>query len=123
MHMIDDNGVYLMTEPVKLYVFKREKRVKLSFRVTDYCAIHRHMSIYNFQYICENWLKGVEGLETEEGKWYWYYSPCGPRPEQEPCEFVGINFGEWSFRINVQQMMALVDTFQFQMNNKMHWDD
>jgi len=122
MNMLDENNVYLMDKPIKIYVFKRAQQVKISFRVTDYCAIHRYMSIHNFIFICDNWRSGVEGLETAEGKYYWYYSPCGPRPECEPAEFVGINFGEWSFRISIQDMEYIVNEFNYQLNNKMHWD-
>ena len=53
----------------------------------------------------------VEGLETKSGKYYWYLSKSGPRPEQVPCEFVQINTGPFSFRISVKQMEELVGKY------------
>jgi len=120
--MLDENNVYLMDKPIKIYVFKDKNEVKVSFRITDYCNYHREMTIEDFQYICDNWRAGVDGLETKGGKFYWYYSDCGPRPEQVPAQFVQINIASWSFRISVQEMLSLVDEFNYQLNNHMHWD-
>jgi hypothetical protein len=80
------------------------------------------MSIKDFQYICDNWREGVDGLETKGGKFYWYYSDCGPRPECPPSKHVQINVSSFSFRISVPTMEALVEEFNYQLNNKMHWD-
>lgn len=120
---IDRDGVWRMSQPIKLYLFKDEESVKISFRVTDYMNIGRSMSEEHFQYICDNWREGVEGLETKSGKYYWYLSKSGPRPEQVPCEFVQINTGPFSFRISVKQMEELVAEFDKQKITKMHWDD
>lgn len=120
--MKDVNNVYLMTKPIKIYVFKIAQEVKISFRISDYCALTKNMSMQNFQYICDNWKKGVQGLETSAGKFYWYHSDTGPRPECEPADFVAINFGDWSFRISTNEMEDLVEEFHLQCNTKMHWD-
>ena len=120
---IDSNGVWRMSKPIKIYLFKDEDMVKLSFRVTDYFNIGRHMSKEHFQYICDNWRTGVEGLETKSGKYYWYLSHLGPRPEQVPCKFVQVNTGPFSLRFSVKEMEELVEEFEYQKNNKMHWDD
>lgn len=120
---IDENNVWRMSKPIKIYLFKDEDIVKISFRVTDYFNIGRQMSKEHFQYICDNWRTGVEGLETKSGKYYWYLSNSGPRPEQVPCKFVQVNTGPFSLRFSVKEMEELVEDFEYQKNNKMHWDD
>ena len=122
MYHLDKDDVYLMDKPIKIYLFKEADEVKISFRITDYVNFHREMSIEHFQYICDNWRTGVEGLETKNGKYFWYYSDCGPRPECVPAKFVQINVGGWSFRISVLEMESVVEEFNYQKNNKMHWD-
>ncbi len=119
---IDENGVWRMDKPVKLYLFKDEDTVKVSFRITDYCNVGRQFSKDQMQFICDNYEEGVEGLETNNGRIWWYLSHSGPRPEQVPCKFVQINTGPFSFRLSVQQMKDLVADFEHQKNNKMHWD-
>ena len=74
---IDRDGVWRMSQPLKLYLFKDEESQD-KFRVTDYMNIGRSMSEEHFQYICDNWREGVEGLETKSGKYYWYLSRSGP---------------------------------------------
>jgi len=120
--MLDENNVYLMDKPVKIYLFKDKDEVKVSFRVTDYCNIHRYIETEKFEYILANWRTGVEGLETRSGKYYWYYSDCGPRPDCVPAQFVVINTREWSFRISVQDMEQMEAEYEHQKHNKMHWD-
>ena len=63
MYHLDKDDVYLMSKPIKIYLFKEADEVKVSFRITDYVNFHREMSIEHFQYICDNWRTGVEGLE------------------------------------------------------------
>ena len=120
---IDINGVWRMSKPFKVYLFKNEDEVKLSIRVTDYFNVGRHFTIEQFQHICDNWRTGVEGLETKSGRIYWYLSKSGPRPEQVPCQFVQVNTGPFSLRFSVKEMEELVAEFEHQKNNKMHWDD
>lgn len=120
--MVDHEGVYLMDKPVKLYVFKDEDKVKISFRLSDYANVSKQMSIEHFRYICDNWETGVEGLETYGGKFYWYYSDCGPRPDCPPSKHVQVNVSGFSFRLSVPTMHSIVADFEYQVNNKMHWD-
>jgi hypothetical protein len=121
---LDENGVWKMSKPVKIYVFKDEDSVKLSFRVTDYSNFSRWMTIDQFRHIAENWDKdeGVQGLETKNGKYFWYYSDSGPRPERVPASFVVCNINGWSLRWSKQDQIDLVNEFYHQLENKNHWD-
>ena len=55
-----------MSKPIKIYLSQDEDMVKLSFCVTDYFNIGRHMSQRTLlKYICDNWRTGVEGLKLK----------------------------------------------------------
>ena len=112
------------TKPIKIYTFKDEGRVKLSFRISDNCVWNEWISIEHFQYICNNWNKedGVQGLETNMGRVWWEHRNCGPRPECKPADFVAIDFSDWSFRISTDDMHSLVADFNTQLTTKNHWD-
>lgn len=121
---LDTDGVYLMKLPVKMYVFKDSQTVKLSFRITDYCVINRNLSVEQMHTICDNWNvgEGVQGMQIEGSRLFWYRSRTGPRPERIPADFVVINTYPFSLRISVPEMQKLVQDFHHQLNNQMHWD-
>lgn len=112
------------TKPIKIYTFKTDNKVKLSFRISDNCVWNEWITIEHFHYICDNWNKGdgVQGLETNMGKVWWEHRDRGPRPECKPEDFVAIDFSDWSFRISTQDMKDLVKEFYMQLSNKNHWD-
>ena len=110
------------TAPIKLYTFKSEGRVKLSFLIAPHCVRDIWMSISHFQHICDNWQTGVAGLETDAGKFWWEHRQHGPRPECQPADFVAISWSDWNFRISTRCMFALVDEFKQQLKAVNHWD-
>lgn len=110
------------TDPVKIYVFKEQQEVSVSFLVTSACVITRWISLKDFQYICDNWRTGVQGLETNMGRVWWSHRDTGPRPECMPADFVAISFGDWNFRISTEFMTQLESTFRQQLNQENHWD-
>lgn len=109
-------------DPVKIYVFKNENRVKISFLITPTCVLDKWVSIDQFDHICKNWNTGVCGLETDGGRVWWEYRTAGPRPECKPAAFVAISWGEWNFRLSVGFMEQLSNTFYQQLSGKNYWD-
>lgn len=110
------------SDPIKIYVFKDQGEISISFMISPGCVINKDMSIADFQTICDDWRTGVEGLETDMGKVWWSHRRFGPRPDMNPADFVAISFNDWNFRITTQEMEQLVETFNYQLNNKNHWD-
>lgn len=124
---LDENNVWRMSEPLKIYVFKDEGMVKISFRLTDYANFGRQMSIEKFQYIVDNWEhghdgEGVQGLQTKDGKYWIYRSRSGPRPERVSADFVVVNTGGWSLRYPTDYWRGIMSEFQRQIIEKNHWD-
>ena len=124
--ILDNNDVVLFYDPLKIYLFKDKKKVKVSFRITDYIVTNREFKQEDFEYILENWNigEGVQGniRDIDDNKIWWFHSKFGPRPECRPANFVGINFNRYSFRISVQEMELMKNTYFHQKTNKMHWD-
>jgi hypothetical protein len=123
--ILDEDNVVLFSDPIKIYLFKDVKEVKVSFKLTDYLVTNREFSQENFEFILENWKTsdGVQGLDTlGDGKIWWYYSKFGPRPECVPASMVCINFSRFSFRIPLKEMERVTENYYHQKNNKMHWD-
>jgi hypothetical protein len=121
----DSNNVVLFSDPLKIYLFKDDKTVKVSFKVTDYIVTNREFKQEDFEYILENWKigEGVQGLEMKhDGKVWWYHSAFGPRPECIDANMVCINFSRFSFRISEQEMQRISDNYYHQKSNVMHWD-
>lgn len=110
------------TQPIKIYTFKKENKVKIAFKISPNCVWNEWITIEQFHYICDNWKEGVEGFETNMGKVWWEHRNCGPRPECKPADFVAIDFSDWSFRISTKEMNELVHTFYMQLNGQNHWD-
>ena len=113
-------------KPVKLYYFKDEQEVSVSFAVSPTVVFKVTFTEKEFDYIVENWNtdEGVQRLDTEHnGRIWWERRKFGPRPECTPCDFVSIEIKDFVFRIDTQDMFDMEDTYVFQKNNKMHWDD
>lgn len=110
------------TSPIKIYVFKNENTVKISFLITPACVMDKWVSIDQFDYICKNWQPGVNGLETDNGRVWWEHRTVGPRPECLPADFVAISWGEWNFRISTDAMTQLSQEFYQQLGQKNHWE-
>ena len=90
------------TKPIKLYLFKAENAVQLSFRISDYTVLNERVSIQDMDIICKEWNNGgVNGIETWMGKVFWEERKFGPRPKCEPASFVAISFGKWNYRRRV----------------------
>lgn len=115
----------LFDKPIKIYVFKDEDEVSVSFRITDVVTINRNFTIAEFYQIVREWRDpGVSGMETEdEGKIWWEWRDCGPRPECEPADFVAVSFGGWNFRFETEVMEDICAEFIKQLNTKNHWDE
>lgn len=122
--MMDMNTDILeFTKSIKIYTFKDEGKVKISFKISSNCVYSDWISIKDFTNICTNWKQGFEdGIETAMGKVFWEHRNCGPRPYREPADYVAIEFNDWSFRISTQEMIELVSEFNTQLTSKNHWD-
>lgn len=122
----DNNNVVLFSDPFKVYLFKDKKRVKLSFKITDYIVVNREFKQEDFEYILNNWKigDGIQGniRDIDDNKIWWYWSKFGPRPECIPADFVAINFNRYSFRFSLKDMESMYIAYIHQKNNKMHWD-
>jgi len=121
----DSNNVVLFNDPIKIYLFKDEQLVKVSFKISDYVVTNRDITQESFEHILENYNinDGVQGIEMHDnGKIWWYHSKFGPRPECIPADMVCINFNRFSFRISSDEMNRIKENYYHQKNNKMHWD-
>ena len=121
----DNNNVVLFNDPIKIYLFKDEQLVKVSFKISDYVVTNRDITQEAFEHILENYNidDGVQGIEMHDnGKIWWYHSKSGPRPECEPASFAAVNFNRFSFRFSIDTMNKLKETYEHQKNNLMHWD-
>ena len=111
------------SKTIKLYVFKDEGNVSVTFRITDHCSRSLSMTIDEFRSILDQWRDPQGAVYTEDsGKWWWELRDRGPRPECEPAHFVAISNMGWNWRITVDEMIELEETFYYQLNNKNHWD-
>lgn len=121
--MTDSDNFLPFTLPIKLFVFKNEDAVQLSFRMSDSMVITDRISIAHMDTICKEWNNGgVNGLETNMGRVWWEHRNCGPRPECKPANFVAITFGQFNFRLKVTEMEELVKEYKRQKTTKNHWD-
>ena len=121
----DTNNVVLFNDPIKIYLFKDEQLVKVSFKISDYVVTNRDITQESFEHILENYNvgDGVQGIEMHDnGMIWWYHSKFGPRPECIPADMVCINFNRFSFRISSDEMNRIKENYYHQKNNKMHWD-
>ena len=111
------------SKTIKLYVFKDEGNVSVTFRITDYCSRSLSMTIDEFRSILDQWRDPQGAVYTEDsGKWWWEYRDRGPRPEGVPAHYVAISNMGWNWRITVDEMIELEESFYYQLNNKNHWD-
>lgn len=123
--IVDHNNVVLFNDLIKIYLFKEEKKVKVSFKITDYIVTHFSVSQDQFEEILAKWKTedGIQGMESNDcGKIWWYYNDCGPRPTRVPASYVTVSFKRYNFRFSVGEMLKLKTEYFRQKNNKMHWD-
>lgn len=113
---------YAFDKPVKIYVFKDENEVSVSFLITPVCTQQYNFTLREFREIIENWRDGDCMINTHEGKWWWEYRDCGPRPECKPMEFVAISHRGFNYRLSVEEMEQVEKDFIYQLNNENHWD-
>jgi hypothetical protein len=115
------------SKPLKIYLFKKENRVKLSIMVTDSCVNTYNLDVKHIEFLLKNWKSDI-GAEFNYGKsdWHVVWKKCGPRPENAPASFVAINIhypGQaFNYRVSYDDMVALEKDYFYQKNNKMHWD-
>lgn len=110
------------TSPIKIYTYKQEQKVSVNFMISPHCVLTKWISLQDFEYICDNWQTGVEGIETDMGRVWWSHRNTGPRPECKPADFVAVSFSDWNFRISTEFMRQLEQEFRRQLNSKNHWD-
>ena len=70
----DNNNVVLFSDPIKIYLFKDEQLVKVSFKISDYVVTNRDITQESFEHILENYNvdDGVQGIEMHDnGKIWW----------------------------------------------------
>lgn len=90
--------------------------------LSDHCVMDQWIKQSEFEHILDNWRTGVDGIETSMGRVWWEHRTVGPRPAQEPADFVAISFAEWNFRISEYEMQQIEQEYQRQFNNTNHWD-
>ena len=113
---------YAFDKPVKIYVFKNENEVSVSFLITPICVQQFNFTLDEFKAVIDGWRSGDCMTRTDEGSWWWEYRDCGPRPECVPMEFVAISHGGFNYRLSVAEMEQVEKDYIHQLNNKNHWD-
>jgi len=109
---------------LKIYVFKKEHAVQLSFKLSEQAVFTDRVSIPDMHIICKEWNNGgINGIETWMGKVFWEERTVGPRPECNPASFVAIQFNKWNFRLTIEEMEDTIYEFNKQLNGENHWDD
>ena len=114
--------VPLFDKTFKLFVFKNDKEVSISLRITDQCCRSFMMPLNDFAYIIRNWRTGVAAYEIDGDRWWWEHRDCGPRPDCANADFVAISTGGWNWRVSVDEMVDLEKNFSNQYLQKNHWD-
>jgi|TARA_R110002050_G_scaffold266391_2_gene407745 hypothetical protein len=109
---------------LKIYVFKKEHAVQLSFKLSEQAVFTDRVSIKDMEIICQEWNNGgVNGIETWMGKVYWEERKVGPRPDCKPASFVAIQFNKWNFRLTIKEMEDVINEFNKQLKGDNHWDE
>ena len=109
---------------LKIYVFKKEHAVQLSFKLSEQAVFTDRVSIKDMEIICQEWNNGgVNGIETWMGKVYWEERKVGPRPDCKPASFVAIQFNKWNFRLTIKEMEDVINEFNKQLEGDNHWDE
>jgi len=109
---------------LKIYVFKKEHAVQLSFKLSEQAVFTDRLSIKDMEIICQEWNNGgVNGIETWMGKVYWEERKVGPRPDCKPASFVAIQFNKWNFRLTIKEMEDVINEFNKQLKGDNHWDE
>ena len=109
---------------LKIYVFKKEHAVQLSFKLSEQAVFTDRVSIKDMEIICQEWNNGgVNGIETWMGKVYWEERKVGPRPDCKPASFVAIQFNKWNFRLTIKEMEDVINEFNRQLEGDNHWDE
>lgn len=117
----------IFNNSLKLYLFKKENRVKFSIKVSDVCVNTYNLDIEQVEYLLSKWKENL-GAEFNYGKadWHVVWKKCGPRPENAPTSFVAINIHypgqSFHYRVSYDDMITLEKDYYYQKNNKMHWD-
>ena len=116
------------TKPIKIYVFKKENKVSITFKVSDVYALTYHVFADIFEDLLRNW-KNNEGhnIECEGSRWFVQYKKHGPRPERIPDPHVRISISKSGIhnqhRVSYDDMVAIEREYFFQKHNQMYWDD
>ena len=115
------------TKTLKLYVFKEQKRVDLTIRVSDNYAQGYHMTTDQMTEMLANWNKETGfNAEVNGHNWLVINKHYAPRPNCEPASYVRFSVSRLGnsqhFRLSPSDMYDLEKDFFFQMNNRMHWD-
>lgn len=124
--IVDHHNVPIFNELIKIYLFKKEKKVKVSFKITDYVVTNFAVTQDQFEEILAKWKTddGIQAMQSEDcGKIWWFYNDCGPRPTRVPASYVNVSFKRYNFRFSVAEMLKLKNEYLRQKNNKMHWDE
>jgi hypothetical protein len=115
-------------KPIKIYLFKSEQKVSITFRVSDVYALTYHLSAEKFEELMDNWQNsGGHNLDYENSFWFVQYKKHGPRPERLPDPHVRVSISKQGIqnqhRVSYDDMIAIHREYFFQKNNKMYWDD
>ena len=113
------------TKPIKIYYYKDESLVSVSFLITENLVLKTEFTELEFDTIRSMWNinDGVQGLRTEHnGKIWWERRTVGPRPDEIDCDHVVIDIKDFNFRFETKDIENMFEEYQFQKNNTMHWD-
>ena len=113
-------------KPIKIYYFKDESTVSVSFLITSNVVLKTEFTELEFDTIRSIWNvnDGVQGLETQHnGKIWWEHRTVGPRPDEVECDHVVIDIRDFNFRFETSDIENMFKEYLFQKENTMYWDN
>ena len=114
------NYIKPFTKPVKIYLFKKRQRLKMTIRVTDTYAMTYYWDQDAFEDMIYNWHKEWEGKARGMEVF------IGPKSERGGKRFVRLSFashGCGEHRLSRKDMMELKKDYEYQRDNTMPWDN
>ena len=107
------------TKPIKIYLFKKRERLKMTIRVNDCYAMTYYWDQDMFEDMLYNWQKEWEGKARGMDMF------IGPKSEKGGKKFVRITMaahGGMEHRVSRIAMNQLRKDYEYQKNNTMPWD-
>ncbi len=113
------NYIKPFTLPVKIYLFKKRQRLKMSIRVSDVYAMTYYWDQDQFEDMIYNWQNDWSGKAKGMDVF------IGPKSDRGGKKFVRLSFashGCGEHRLTRGTMLQLKKEYERQKNNVMPWD-